>query len=140
MATNSSPPSSLRSDKPFATHKLELVLTGHSGGGSLTFGYLNAITNIPADVKRIAFLDSNYAYETTNHFTKLANWLKQTDGLETPLSTNQPTPNPSKEGDAFANAPLNAPLLGGVGGGSAHDNDSPLTRPIGHPLPIRWGE
>jgi hypothetical protein len=24
---------------------------------------------------RIAFLDSNYAYETTNHLAKLANWL-----------------------------------------------------------------
>jgi hypothetical protein len=31
---------------------------------------------IPDDVVRIAFLDSNYAYETTNHLTKLADWLK----------------------------------------------------------------
>ncbi len=63
----------------FPTHKLELVLTGHSGGGSFTFGYLNSVTNIPADVKRIAFLDSNYAYETTNHFAKLTAWLKASD-------------------------------------------------------------
>ena len=63
--------------QPFAAHELEIILTGHSGGGSFTFGYLNAVTNISADVKRIAFLDSNYAYETTNHFAKLANWLKQ---------------------------------------------------------------
>ncbi len=75
----------------FPTNKLELVLTGHSGGGSFTFGYLNAVTNIPADVKRIAFLDSNYAYETTNHFTKLANWLKQTNETS---HTNRSVPIP----------------------------------------------
>ena len=60
----------------FTNQKLELALTGHSGGGSFTFGYLNATEAIPADVKRIAFLDSNYAYETTNHFDKLNSWLK----------------------------------------------------------------
>lgn len=61
----------------FADYRQEIVLTGHSGGGSLTFGYLNAVEKIPGDIKRIAFLDSNYAYETTNHFAKLVNWLKQ---------------------------------------------------------------
>jgi pimeloyl-ACP methyl ester carboxylesterase len=65
----------------FADYQQEIVLTGHSGGGSLTFGYLNAVPEIPRDVKRIAFLDSNYAYETTNHFAKLVKWLKQTDGV-----------------------------------------------------------
>jgi len=52
------------------------VLTGHSGGGSFTFGYLNVVEQIPGNVVRIAFLDSNYAYEATNHFSKLANWLE----------------------------------------------------------------
>jgi pimeloyl-ACP methyl ester carboxylesterase len=85
----------------FADYQQKIVLTGHSGGGSLTFGYLNAVPEIPRDVKRIAFLDSNYAYETTNHFAKLVKWLKQT--------TNEA-------------------------------NGLPLTRPTGHPLPIRWGE
>lgn len=60
----------------FRANKLELVLTGHSGGGSFTFGYLDAVDKIPDDVVRIAFLDSNYAYETTNHLTKLTDWLK----------------------------------------------------------------
>ena len=60
----------------FPTNKLEVVLTGHSGGGSFTFGYLNTVDQIPGTVERIAFLDSNYAYETTNHLTKLVNWLK----------------------------------------------------------------
>ncbi len=62
--------------KLFADYQQEIVLTGHSGGGSLTFGYLNAVPEIPRDIKRIAFLDSNYAYETTNHFAKLTEWLK----------------------------------------------------------------
>jgi hypothetical protein len=108
----------------FPTLRRELILTGHSGGGSLIFGYLDAVSEIPRDIKRIAFLDSNYAYETTNHFTKLVNWLKQTGKLETSLTASKPTPNPSQEGNTFANAPLNAPLLEEVGGGSARDYDS----------------
>lgn len=60
----------------FPTNALEVVLTGHSGGGSFTFGYLNTQERVPDDVVRIAFLDSNYAYETTNHLAKLAGWLK----------------------------------------------------------------
>jgi pimeloyl-ACP methyl ester carboxylesterase len=63
----------------FADYQQEIALTGHSGGGSLTFGYLNAVPEIPRDIKRIAFLDSNYAYETTNHFAKLTAWLKASD-------------------------------------------------------------
>jgi len=64
--------------KIFATNRVEVVLTGHSGGGSLTFGELNAVERIPDDIERIAFLDSNYAYEMTNHLAKLADWLKST--------------------------------------------------------------
>ena len=63
----------------FADYRQEVVLTGHSGGGSLTFGNLNAVEKIPGDIKRIAFLDSNYAYETTNHLAKLTAWLKASD-------------------------------------------------------------
>ncbi len=62
--------------KPFGHLKTRLVLTGHSGGGSFTFGYLNTLEAIPGDVERIAFLDSNYAYETGRHRDKLAAWLK----------------------------------------------------------------
>jgi hypothetical protein len=51
-------------------------LSGHSGGGSLIFGYLNAVPDIPHDVVRIAFLDSNYAYDRAlGHNAKLAQWL-----------------------------------------------------------------
>jgi hypothetical protein len=63
----------------FRDHPVEIVLTGHSGGGSLTFGYLEAVPEIPDPVRRIAFLDSNYAYETTNHLAKLSRWLKRSD-------------------------------------------------------------
>lgn len=60
----------------FSTNQIEVVLTGHSGGGSFTFGYINTQPEIPSDVVHVAFLDSNYAYETTNHFAKLAHWLR----------------------------------------------------------------
>jgi hypothetical protein len=57
-----------------------MVLTGHSGGGSFTFGYLNAIHRIPENVTRIAFLDSNYAYaREAGHDNKLAQWLENTN-------------------------------------------------------------
>lgn len=53
-----------------------LVLTGHSAGGAFTFSYLDGVEKIPDDVERIAFLDSNYAYETAKgHGAKLAEWL-----------------------------------------------------------------
>jgi len=62
--------------KRFAGRKVRLVLTGHSGGGSFTFGFLNGVESIPDDVERIAFLDSNYAYDSAKaHGHKLATWL-----------------------------------------------------------------
>ena len=51
------------------------VLSGHSGGGSFIFGYLNSVTNVPTNVERIAFLDSNYGY-TAAHKEKLLRWLR----------------------------------------------------------------
>ncbi|HEV2693824.1 MAG TPA: hypothetical protein VG347_13105, partial [Verrucomicrobiae bacterium] len=59
----------------FKTNKTEVVLASHSGGGSVMFGYLNAVAVIPDDVKRIAFLDSDYGYETDRHAEKLEHWL-----------------------------------------------------------------
>jgi len=53
----------------------DIVLSGHSGGGSLIFGYLNTVEKIPNQIVRIAFLDANYAYDTTRHAAKLATWL-----------------------------------------------------------------
>ncbi len=66
--------------KLFAGHEVETVLSGHSGGGSFIFGYLNAVDQIPDDVVRIAFLDSNYAYDRAlGHKDKLVKWLAAPD-------------------------------------------------------------
>jgi len=66
--------------KLFAKHEVETVLSGHSGGGSFIFGYLNAVDSIPNDVVRIAFLDSNYAYDRAlGHKDKLVKWLAAPD-------------------------------------------------------------
>jgi len=60
-----------------ADNPAEIVLSGHSGGGSFIFGYMNAVQKIPNDVIRIAFLDSDYAYDPAlGHLEKLSKWLK----------------------------------------------------------------
>jgi type IX secretion system substrate protein len=58
----------------FSEYESTVVLTGHSGGGRFTFSFLDAYTEIPAFVKRISFLDSNYGYENT-YGNKMMNWL-----------------------------------------------------------------
>ena len=61
----------------YNAHPMETVLAGHSGGGSLIFGYFNTVEKVPADVRRIAFLDSDYAYDSARgHGDKLAEWLR----------------------------------------------------------------
>ncbi len=63
--------------KLFPAREVDTVLSGHSGGGSFIFGYLNAVDKIPDDVTRIAFLDSNYAYDRAlGHKDKLVKWLE----------------------------------------------------------------
>ena len=55
----------------------EVCLTGHSGGGSFIFGYIDAVETIPASVSRIAFLDSNYPFDAAaGHSAKLIRWLR----------------------------------------------------------------
>ncbi|MGZ3853292.1 MAG: hypothetical protein ACXVBX_10915 [Flavisolibacter sp.] len=56
--------------------KKTVYLSGHSGGGSFIFGYLDAVHAIPGFIKRITFLDSDYGYDTT-YYTKLETWLKK---------------------------------------------------------------
>jgi len=54
-----------------------VVLSGHSGGGSFIFGYINAHDVIPTSVERIVFLDANYAYsDDEKHGEKLLTWLR----------------------------------------------------------------
>lgn len=59
----------------FKSYSPFVVLTGHSGGGSLTFGYMNGVTNIANDIERISFLDSDYNYDDT-YGLKIYNWIK----------------------------------------------------------------
>jgi hypothetical protein len=62
--------------KKFAGQPMDVVLSSHSGGGSFIFGYLNTVETIPNDIARIAFLDSDYAYDPAlGHEKKLAHWL-----------------------------------------------------------------
>jgi hypothetical protein len=64
----------------FKDFDVRVTLSSHSGGGSAIFGYLNATERIPDDVERIAFLDSNYAYdEKLGHKEKLLAWLRSSD-------------------------------------------------------------
>jgi len=61
----------------FAARDTKVVLTGHSGGGSFIFGYLNAVTEVPDEIERIAFLEATYAYDPAlKHAEKLNRWLK----------------------------------------------------------------
>ena len=54
-----------------------IILTGHSGGGSFLFGFIDAADAIPANVRRIAFLDANYSYsDESKHGDKLLAWLR----------------------------------------------------------------
>ena len=57
--------------------KPTISLTGHSGGGSFIFGYLNSVTQLPNYIERIGFLDATYGYETEKHQQKLQQWLNQ---------------------------------------------------------------
>ena len=59
----------------FASNKTEVVLASHSGGGSLFFGYLNAVKQIPEQIRRIALLDSDYGYDSKLHADKIKSWL-----------------------------------------------------------------
>jgi len=59
----------------FKTYNPFVVLTGHSGGGSFTFGYMNGVTNIENDIERISFLDSDYNYDDYSYGAKILNWI-----------------------------------------------------------------
>jgi hypothetical protein len=60
----------------FKGHEISIVLDSHSGGGSFIFRYINDVAQIPNNIDRIAFLDSEYNYETDLHLAKLTNWLQ----------------------------------------------------------------
>lgn len=53
----------------------QVVLTGHSGGGSFLFGVLDSADELPAGTDRVVFLDANYSFED-RHGHRLLNWLQ----------------------------------------------------------------
>ncbi|MDZ4688686.1 MAG: hypothetical protein SH850_26735 [Planctomycetaceae bacterium] len=54
-----------------------VTLTGHSGGGSFLFGFIDATEALPDWADRILFLDANYSYDDASHHgDKLLTWLK----------------------------------------------------------------
>jgi hypothetical protein len=55
---------------------LVVTLTGHSGGGSFMFGFIEAEDTLPSWLERIAFLDANYNFEP-KHGEKLVKWLRR---------------------------------------------------------------
>lgn len=52
-----------------------IYLCSHSGGGSFLFGYLAGVSAIPARVERLAFIDSDYGYDSSYH-PKVMDWLR----------------------------------------------------------------
>lgn len=54
---------------------LAVTLTGHSGGGSFTWGFIDGQNALPDWLERIAFLDSNYSFEP-RHGARIAEWLQ----------------------------------------------------------------
>jgi pimeloyl-ACP methyl ester carboxylesterase len=62
-------------------------LNGHSGGGSLVFGYLAAMKKIPYRIRRISFIDSNYGYDST-YYPVLREWLQNKQNVLTVFAYN----------------------------------------------------
>lgn len=55
-----------------------ITLSAHSGGGSLLFGYIEAVERIPDWIERIVWLDANYGYSNeAGHAEKLLEWLNR---------------------------------------------------------------
>ncbi|HEX7357627.1 MAG TPA: hypothetical protein VF270_07980, partial [Ignavibacteriaceae bacterium] len=59
----------------FSNYNPSVVLTGHSGGGSFIFGYLDSVNEIADNIERISFLDSNYGYDE-KYGNKILKWIQ----------------------------------------------------------------
>jgi hypothetical protein len=55
--------------------QIAVTLTGHSGGGSFMFGFIEGQDALPPWLTRIAFLDANYNFSAM-HGEKLRAWLR----------------------------------------------------------------
>jgi len=63
----------------FSKYDVRVVLNSHSGGGAFVFDFLQTVEQIPNEVDRIAFLDSEYNYDSSVHQKKISEWLKHGD-------------------------------------------------------------
>ncbi|HAP36727.1 MAG TPA: hypothetical protein DCQ28_12605 [Bacteroidetes bacterium] len=53
-----------------------VIISGHSGGGSFINGFVNSSESIPNFISRIVYLDANYSYDDSlEHGKKFINWL-----------------------------------------------------------------
>jgi hypothetical protein len=59
--------------------QLAVTLTGHSGGGSFAWGFVDGQAALPEWLDRIALLDSNYSFEP-RHGAKILEWLRRAPG------------------------------------------------------------
>ena len=63
--------------RKFPGSKLDAVVAGHSGGGSMITGFINAYDELPSWVTRIVYLDANYSYDDEQHHgDRLLKWLR----------------------------------------------------------------
>ncbi len=60
----------------FTLFKPSVIISSHSGGGSFVFGFMDAVKEIPDNIERLIFIDSEYGYIDSMHQTKLTNWLR----------------------------------------------------------------
>lgn len=60
---------------PATFRDLRVTLTGHSGGGSFMFGFIEGQSALPPWLDRIAFLDANYNFGP-QHGAPLLAWLR----------------------------------------------------------------
>ncbi len=64
----------------FNAYDVGVTLSGHSGGGSFVFAFIEGRDTIPSWIERIVFLDSDYNYDDASHHgDKLAQWLNASD-------------------------------------------------------------
>ncbi|MDP3435910.1 MAG: hypothetical protein Q8S04_01565 [Bacteroidales bacterium] len=54
-----------------------LIVASHSGGGRFVFNLIKGVDSIPPFIERIAFLDSNYGYETELQGDKFFKWIQE---------------------------------------------------------------
>jgi hypothetical protein len=71
---------------------LVVTLTGHSGGGSFMFGFIEGQPAIPSWIERIAFLDANYNFAPPHGDKWSVDWNREiaaTLVVDLPMTTEK---------------------------------------------------